>query len=272
VPQQGPVLALGSLQGQLLAAIGSKLMMWAYRDGMLNATGFYDADYAISSVATLANFVLVGDLHSGLHMVTWKTKDTTKTFELVSKNAASRSAFACEFMVDKSKGAVLIVLSEERGRLRVFTDSHKSTDGDRVTSNQLQPRGAFQVGAQPNRLLRLTLSAQPTQHALLWASLQGSLGFLAPIDEKLFRRLWFLSTKMVVGAPHVGGLNPRAHRAHDAGATTAQELKCMLDGVLLGEFASLDRSEQDTLAQQIGTTPQKVLSSINELSAAADLF
>ena len=57
-----------------------------------------------------------------------------------------------------------------------------------------------------------------------------------------------------------------------AGASSAQELKAVLDGSLVSTFASLQCAEQDTLAQQIGTTPQKVLSSLGELEVAASLF
>ena len=77
---------------------------------------------------------------------------------------------------------------------------------------------------------------------------------------------------MVTGVPHLAGLNPRSHRAHNAGASSAQELKSVLDASLLAAFPSLDCEEQDKLALQIGTTPQKLLSSMGELEAAASLF
>ncbi|KAL1515988.1 hypothetical protein AB1Y20_002601 [Prymnesium parvum] len=283
VEERGPVLAIGQLQGQLLAAAGSKLMMWSYRDRTLNASGFYDADYAIASIATLHNIVLIGDLHAGLRMVRWK--HNTQTFDMVSKAAATKSTYACEFLFDKAKSSLLLAIAEDKSRLRLFADASQSTDASR--GNQLQPRAAFQLGAQVNRLLRLTLPTPPaapaasaaggaaaklTRHALLWATLQGSVGFLSPIDESTFRRLSFLATKMVAGVPHAAGLNPRAFRAHDAGATSAQELKSILDGALLSRFTALDCEEQDTLAQQIGTTPHKLLTSMIELEVASALF
>ena len=159
-----------------------------------------------------------------------------------------------------------------------------------IRGNQLQPRAAFHLGTQPNRFLRLALptpahiaafpnaaaanaaAAKSTKNALLWASLQGSLGFFSPVDEVTFRRLSFLATKMVTGVPHLAGLNPRSHRAHDSGAGSAQELKSVVDVALLAAFPSLDCAEQDKLAQQIGLTPQKLLSSMGELEAAASLF
>ena len=49
------VLAIHQMQGELLAAAGSKLMRWAYRERMLHASGFYDAGFAISCAASLTS-------------------------------------------------------------------------------------------------------------------------------------------------------------------------------------------------------------------------
>lgn len=46
----------------------------------------------------------------------------------------------------------------------------------------------------------------------------------------------------------------------------------MVDGALLMRFSSLSYGDQDTLAQQIGTTPAKVFSSMASLNVAAMLF
>lgn len=45
------------------------------------------------------------------------------------------------------------------------------------------------------------------------ASLDGSMGFLLPISEKVYRRLLMLQNALVTQVPHVAGLNPRAYRS-----------------------------------------------------------
>jgi len=50
------------------------------------------------------------------------------------------------------------------------------------------------------------------RYALLFGTLDGSIGCIAPLDELTFRRLQSLQRKLVDAVPHVGGLNPRSFR------------------------------------------------------------
>lgn len=44
------------------------------------------------------------------------------------------------------------------------------------------------------------------------ATLDGSLGFVLPLSEKVYRRLFMLQNALVTHIPHVAGLNPRSYR------------------------------------------------------------
>ena len=52
----------------------------------------------------------------------------------------------------------------------------------------------------------------PFVSLLLPATLDGGLGFLLPVQERVFRRLNMLQAKMVPALSHSAGLNPRAFR------------------------------------------------------------
>ena len=184
--------------------------------------------------------------------------------------------------MDETK-ALQLVLAEEGGRFRVFGYSRQ--DRESKDGTVLLPRAAFRAGPNLNKFVRLQLPARavnvpgqasggpPTpRHALVYGAIDGSLGFLAPLDEAVYRRLFFLGTKMVTTLPHVAGLNPRGFRAHQAGATGPRELKNVLDTVLLRRFTSLDRGTQERLAQQIGTTLQQLLTNLAELDQLIDLL
>ena len=88
-----------------------------------------------------------------------------------------------------------------------------------------------------------------------------------PLAETPFRRLGFLATKMVVGLRHEGGLHPRAFRAHATSATSARELKNLVDGQLVMRFIEASGEEQRRLAMQIGSTPRKVREALEELTS-----
>ena len=108
-----------------------------------------------------------------------------------------------------------------------------------------------------------------TRTALFTATADGGLGLLAPLGEAPYRRLSFLTTKLVAAVSHAAGLNPRAFRAHRSGAVSARELKFIVDGSLLRHFTTLDAATQDGLAHQIGTTPAQLLADIDAVSESA---
>lgn len=89
---------------------------------------------------------------------------------------------------------------------------------------KLLSRAEFHAGAHVTKFLRLqmlptsdrtsaTLGSDKTNRfALLFSTLDGSIGCVAPLDELTFRRLQTLQRKLVDSIPHVCGLNPRSFR------------------------------------------------------------
>lgn len=86
-------------------------------------------------------------------------------------------------------------------------------------------RAEFHIGAHVTKFLRLhllpTTSAQTNaapgsdktnRFGLLFGTLDGSIGCIAPLDELTFRRLQSLQKKLVDAVSHVAGLNPRSFR------------------------------------------------------------
>lgn len=55
-------------------------------------------------------------------------------------------------------------------------------------------------------------SEKTNRFALLFGTLDGSIGCVAPLDELTFRRLQTLQRKLVDAVPHACGLNPRSFR------------------------------------------------------------
>lgn len=90
---------------------------------------------------------------------------------------------------------------------------------------KLLSRAEFHAGAHVTKFLRLQMlptssgqggappvSDKTNRFALLFGTLDGSIGCVAPLDELTFRRLQSLQRKLVDAVPHVAGLNPRSFR------------------------------------------------------------
>ncbi|GLT75788.1 hypothetical protein SLA2020_474850 [Shorea laevis] len=139
---------------------------------------------------------------------------------------------------------------------------------------KLLSRAEFHVGAHVTKFLRLQMistssdgSDKTNRFALLFGTLDGSIGCIAPLDELTFRRLQSLQRKLVDAVPHVAGLNPRSFRqfcsngkAHRPGPDS------IVDCELLCHYEMLPLEEQLEIANQIGTTRSQILSSLSDLS------
>lgn len=90
---------------------------------------------------------------------------------------------------------------------------------------KLLSRAEFHVGAHVTKFLRLQMlsassdrtgaapgSDKINRFALLFGTLDGSIGCIAPLDELTFRRLQSLQRKLVDAVAHVAGLNPKSFR------------------------------------------------------------
>ena len=167
-----------------------------------------------------------------------------------------------------------MVHASEGPTLSLLNYSREASDSRRGTV--LLPHASFHLGAPITRLQRISWAGggaaagaaagvAARRNGLLWASTDGSIGFVAPLSESDFRRLAFLATKMAVGLPQPAGLHPRAFRADKTRAASARELKNMVDGQLMGRFLELSAEDQQRLAMQIGSTPRNVFTALVEL-------
>ncbi|EOY22976.1 Cleavage and polyadenylation specificity factor subunit 1 isoform 3 [Theobroma cacao] len=145
---------------------------------------------------------------------------------------------------------------------------------------KLLSRAEFHVGAHVTKFLRLQMlstssdrtsatagSDKTNRFALLFGTLDGSIGCIAPLDELTFRRLQSLQKKLVDAVPHVAGLNPRSFRQfHSNGKAHRPGPDSIVDCELLCHYEMLPLEEQLDIAHQIGTTRSQILSNLNDLT------
>ncbi|KOB61843.1 putative cleavage and polyadenylation specific factor 1, partial [Operophtera brumata] len=81
----------------------------------------------------------------------------------------------------------------------------------------------------------------------LETTLDGGLGYILPLSEKMYRRLLMLQNVMNNYCCHIAGLNPRAHRTYKSPKKqVGGAARGMLDGDLVAQFTSMpDVEKQD---------------------------
>lgn len=271
---KGAISALASLQGHLLIASGTKITLNKWTGSELVGVAFYDAPLHVVSLNIVKNFILLGDIHKSIYFLSWKEQGAQ--LSLLAKDFGSLDCFATEFLIDGS--TLSLVVSDDQKNIQIFyyaPNKLESWKGQKLLS-----RAEFHAGAHVTKFLRLQMpptssdrssttpgSEKTNRFALLFGTLDGSIGCVAPLEELTFRRLQALQRRLVDAVPHVCGLNPRAFRqfrsngkAHRPGPDN------MVDCELLSHYEMLLLEEQLEIAHQIGTTRSQILSNLNDLS------
>ncbi|KAJ7555735.1 hypothetical protein O6H91_05G052500 [Diphasiastrum complanatum] len=268
---KGAISAIASLQGHLLVAIGTKIILHTWNGSELNGAAFFDAPLYVVSL-NVKNFVLFGDIHKSIYFLCWKEEGAQLI--LLAKDFGSLDCFTTEFLIDGTTLSLLV--SDSRKNVQIFSFAPKSVESWK--GQKLLSRGEFHLGAHVAKFLRLQMLPTPSsprsnRFALFFGTLDGSIAFIAPLDELMFRRLQTLQRKLVDAVPHVGGLNPRSFRqfrsdgeAHRPGPDN------IVDCELLSQYEILPLDQQAEIARQIGTTRSQILSNFRDLMLSTNFF
>uniref|UniRef100_A0A5B6ZUE1 Cleavage and polyadenylation specificity factor 160 kDa subunit n=2 Tax=Davidia involucrata TaxID=16924 RepID=A0A5B6ZUE1_DAVIN len=272
---KGAISALASLQGHLLIASGPKIILHKWTGSELIGVAFFDAPpLYVVSLNIVKNFILLGDIHKSIYFLSWKEQGAQ--LSLLAKDFGSLDCFATEFLIDGS--TLSLIVSDDQKNVQIFYYAPKMSESWK--GQKLLSRAEFHVGAHVTKFLRLQMlpalsdrtnattgSDKTNRFALLFGTLDGSIGCIAPLDELTFRRLQSLQKKLVDAVPHVAGLNPRSFRqfcsngkAHRPGPDS------IVDCELLCHYEMLPLEEQLDIAHQIGTTRSQILSNLNDLT------
>ncbi|XP_056694198.1 cleavage and polyadenylation specificity factor subunit 1 isoform X2 [Spinacia oleracea] len=271
---KGAISAVASLQGHLLIAAGTKIILHKWTGTELNGVAFFDAPLHVVSLNIVKNFILLGDIHKSIYFLNWKEQGSQ--LSLLAKDFGSLDCFSTEFLIDGS--TLSLVVSDELKNVQVFYYAPKLSESWK--GQKLLSRAEFHIGAHVTKFLRLQMlpasSDKPNstpipdktnRYALLFGTLDGSIGCIAPLDELSFRRLQSLQKKLVDAAPHVAGLNPKSFRQfQSSGRAHRPGPDNIVDCELLCHYEMLPLEEQLEIANQIGTTRSQILSNFNDLS------
>ncbi|KAL1319206.1 hypothetical protein HN51_071507 [Arachis hypogaea] len=269
---KGAISALASLQGHLLIASGPKIILHKWTGTELNGIAFFDAPpLHVVSLNIVKNFILIGDIHKSIYFLSWKEQGAQ--LSLLAKDFGNLDCFATEFLIDGS--TLSLMVSDDQKNIQVFYYAPKMSESWK--GQKLLSRAEFHVGAHVTKFLRLQMlstsdrsgsgSDKTNRFALLFGTLDGSIGCIAPLDELTFRRLQSLQRKLVDAVPHLAGLNPRAFRQFQSnGKAHRPGPDSIVDCELLCHYEMLPLEEQLEIAHQVGTTRSQILSNLSDLA------
>ncbi|XP_051925869.1 cleavage and polyadenylation specificity factor subunit 1 [Hippocampus zosterae] len=276
--QKGPVTALCHCNGYLVSAIGQKIFLWVLKDNDLTGMAFIDTQLYIHQMFSIKNFILAADLMKSISLLRYQ--ETSKTLSLVSRDAKPLEVYSIEFMVDNSQLGFLVSDRDKNLFVYMYLPEAKESFG----GMRLLRRADFNVGAHVNTFWRMPCRGAMdagSKKALTWdnkhitwfATLDGGIGMLLPMQEKTYRRLLMLQNALNTLLPHHAGLNPKAFRMmHYERRGLQNAVRNILDGELLSKFLYLSMMERSELAKKIGTTPDIILDDLLEIDRVTAHF
>ncbi|KAL4102467.1 hypothetical protein PRIC1_006212 [Phytophthora ramorum] len=288
--RQGAISAVTQLGPYVLAAVGSKVIVYEFKSEQLIGCAFYDAQMFIVTLNVVKDFVMYGDVYKSVHFLRWREKQ--RQLVLLAKDYEPLAVSTTEFSVFEKKLALLAVDMDENLHVMQFAPQDIESRG----GQRLLRVSDFHLGVQVASMFRKRVdahgpvvpatngrpSALPSFYVNVMGSSEGGVGALIPVSERVFRRLFTLQNVMVNTLPQNCALNPREFRMLKTNAqqrcgrpdawSKKKWKKSFLDAFVLFRFLQLDYVAQKELARCIGTTPEVVIHNLLEVQHATATF
>ncbi|KAI8973376.1 CPSF A subunit region-domain-containing protein [Mycotypha africana] len=292
---KGAVTAMCNVSGHLAACIGSKVIVYSLEDDeSLVGVAFIDVQIYVTSMSSIKNFILIGDVQKSIWFLGFQIEPAKLT--LLGKDYQSFEVCCVDYIIDDKSLYLVVGDDNENVDLYQYAPFNLQSFG----GQKLMRRGDFHVGSQVQTMVRLpqieyidddedgdkdnnkgggdTCSSVTPQysrrHFCICGSLSGSLSVITPITEKTFKRLSTMYGQLVNNVQHVAGLNPRAYRLIKGPKQrmSSNRTKAVLDGDLIFTFAGLSMDNQKELTKQIGTTVPRIMEDLVDIESSIDHF
>ncbi|CAI5719515.1 unnamed protein product [Peronospora effusa] len=288
--RQGAISMVSQLGPYVLAAVGSKLIVYEFKSEQLIGCAFYDAQMFIVTLNVVKDFIMYGDVYKSVHFLRWR--ENQRQLMLLAKEYEPLAVSATEFSVFEKKLALLAVDMDENLHVMQFAPQDIESRG----GQRLLRVSDFHLGVQVASMFRKRVDAlssivpatkgraiaPPSCYVNVMGNSEGGVGALIPVSERVFRRLFTLQNVMVNTLPQNCALNPREFRMLKTNAqrrcgrpdawSKKKWKKSFLDAFVLFRFLLLDYVAQKELARCIGTTPEVVIHNLLEVQHATATF
>ncbi|KAI8851683.1 CPSF A subunit region-domain-containing protein [Chytridium lagenaria] len=283
--EKNPITAICSVNGYLLAAMGSRIILYTFEDSeSLSGVAFIDVNIYVNTVTAVKNMILVGDVMKSMLFIGFQ--EEPPQLRLLGKDYYPLYVYASDFLIDES--SLSFTVSDHDGNLHLMNYAPYNIQSEQ--GQKIIRRGELHASSRVQSIARLRKAGHldpktgkavlPKQYWNVCGMLDGNIGYLVPVSEKLYKRAYALYSKMVNSLQHHAGLNPRGYRQlrhRMRPLTTALSSgppgpRFILDGDLLSQYHSLSYEQQKELANAVGSTVERNIDDLLEATAGTDYF
>uniref|UniRef100_A0A7S1TF12 Cleavage/polyadenylation specificity factor A subunit C-terminal domain-containing protein n=1 Tax=Compsopogon caeruleus TaxID=31354 RepID=A0A7S1TF12_9RHOD len=270
---KGPVSSLSTVQGYIACGVGPKVELHKLVEDEIVCTCFFFADLYTSSLSTLKQYILVGDMMKSVSLVYWRERN--KSMTLLGKDFETARVYSTDFLIDGDE--LSLIFSDSEGNIHMINYGGIS-DPDARGGERLVPRGSYSLGARIGNFRRVGLTEKGDNHVTLFVTLDGAIGGIVPVPPRDFKKIRALQGKLVNldELPRYAGINPG--RMHDlvsepfGNGTYRPSGQHLTNGRLLGEFRFLTEARQIEITRQVGLSPSSVSRQLQYLDQILSRF
>lgn len=275
--QKGPVSAVTSTMGFLVSSVGQKVYLWQLKDDDIVGVAFIDTNIFIHQMVSIKSLILIADVYKSITVLRFQHE--SRTLSMVSRDYNPLMVYQIEYLVDNANLAFLASDSEANLSIFMYQPESRESHG----GQKLVRRADYHLGQKVNCMFRVACNfkqqfdrkvvAYDNKHMTYFATLDGGFGFVLPLPEKAYRRLFMLQNVLLTHSAHLGGLNPKAFRTiKQWRRILTNAARGILDGELIWQYMQLNAAEKLEIAKKIGTKVEEIYQDIFEIDTVSKVF
>ncbi|CAB0028580.1 unnamed protein product [Trichogramma brassicae] len=254
--QKGPVTAITQVCGFLVSAIGQKIYIWQLKDNDLVGVAFIDTQIYVCQMISIKSLILVADVYKSVSLLRFQQE--YKTLSLVSRDFRTTEIYSIEYFIQSNE--LGFIVADAESNISIF--SYQPESSQSLGGQKLIRKADIHLGQKINTFFRIKcrtsdpayslvkFSGSESRHVTMYATLDGSLGYILPIPEKTYRRFLLLQNVLISHLYHIAGLNPKAFRTYKSYLRSqGNPARNIIDGDLVKKFLCLPINERTEIAK-----------------------
>lgn len=277
-----PVTAVAAMEGYVIAGVGPQVSVYKLVGDEVVHLSFAFGQLYCTALASIKQYVVAADMWKSVSFMYFRDRNNSVNF--LGKDYENMTSFATEFLIENEN--VSIIASDGKCNMQLLNYAHASVPESRG-GKRLLVNGGIHFGSRINRFVRMRTpdlkAAMPHggpnllsgQHALLFATLDGSIGALVAVSEKEYRKLDQLRNSLVgyAGVRRVGGVNAEEQSAFrpENGSTFLLDQR-LLDSRAVYELFGLSLVEMRMIAREAGLNLGEVVDCLMSVDSVLARF
>lgn len=266
-----------STKGLLVTSVGQKVYLWQLKDKELTGVAFIDTNIFIHQMVSIKSLILIADVYKSVSVL--RFQDEFRTLSIVSRDFNPLMVYQIEYLIDNGNLAFLASDAEANLSLFMYQPEARESFG----GQKLLRRADYHLGQKVNAMFRVAcnfrqqsdkrIAAYDNKHLTFFATLDGGFGYVLPLSEKVYRRLFTLQNVLLTHSAHLAGLNPKSFRTiKQRRRNLTNPSRGILDGELIWQYLHLSHNEKQEIAKKIGTKVDEIYQDICEIDTVSRMF